>query len=79
LDDLWEIVRPLLPWEPPKPKGGRLRVLDRACLTEIIFVLKTGLPWENLPQEAGRRGSLCFASPRDLFEARGFCQFLSGG
>jgi len=43
-DDLWEIVEPLLPEEPPKPKGGRPRVPDRACLTGIIFVLKTGLP-----------------------------------
>ncbi|HEX8229909.1 MAG TPA: IS5/IS1182 family transposase, partial [Chloroflexia bacterium] len=22
-DELWEIVEPLLPAEPPKPKGGR--------------------------------------------------------
>ena len=52
-DDLWTIVEPLLPEVPPKPKGGRPRVPDRACLTGIIFVLKTGLPWECLPQEMG--------------------------
>jgi transposase len=52
-DELWTIVEPLLPAEPPKPKGGRPRVSDRACLTGIIFVLKTGLPWELLPQEMG--------------------------
>ena len=32
-DELWEIVNPPLPPEPPKPKGGRLRVPDRARLT----------------------------------------------
>jgi transposase len=52
-DELWKIVEPLLPEESPKPKGGRPRVPDRACLTGIIFVLKTGLPWEYLPQEMG--------------------------
>src|SRR5215210_4835272 len=52
-DERWEIVEPLIPPESPKPKGGRPRVPDRACLTGIIFVLKTGLPWEDLPQEMG--------------------------
>lgn len=52
-DDLWAIVAPLLPPEPPKPKGGRPRVPDRAALTGIIFVLKSGIPWEMLPQELG--------------------------
>lgn len=50
-DELWEIVEPLLPPERPKPKGGRPRVPDRACLTGIIFVLRSGIPWEMLPQE----------------------------
>jgi len=52
-DDLWAIVEPLLPPPPPKPKGGRPRVPDRAALTGIIFVLKSGIPWEMLPQELG--------------------------
>ncbi len=52
-DELWAIVEPLVPEERPKPKGGRPRVPNRACLTGIIFVLKTGLPWELLPQELG--------------------------
>jgi transposase len=52
-DDLWTIVEPLIPPEPPKPTGGRPRVPDRACLTGILFVLKTGIPWEWLPQELG--------------------------
>src|ERR671927_1282951 len=52
-DALWEIIEPLLPPEPPKPKGGRPRVSDRAALTGILFVLKSGIPWEMLPQEMG--------------------------
>src|ERR671910_3315690 len=52
-DELWTVVEPLLPEQPPKPKGGRPRVNDRAALTGILFVLKTGIPWEMLPQEMG--------------------------
>ena len=45
-DELWEVIGPLLPEEPPKPKGGsRPRVDDRAALTGILFVLKSGIPF----------------------------------
>ncbi len=47
-DELWKIIEPLLPPETLKPKGGRPRVPDRAALTGIIFVLKSGIPWEML-------------------------------
>jgi transposase len=43
-DALWARIAPLLPPEPPKPKGGRPQVWDRAALTGILFVLKTGSP-----------------------------------
>jgi transposase len=43
-DALWAIVAPLLPPERPKPKGGRPRIPDRAALTGILFVLKSGIP-----------------------------------
>jgi transposase len=65
-DDLWDAIEPLLPPEPPKPKGGRPRVPDRACLTGIIFVLRSGLPWEMLPQELGcGSGMTCWRRLRD--------------
>ncbi|HYI15355.1 MAG TPA: IS5 family transposase [Thermomicrobiales bacterium] len=63
---LWERIEPLLPAEPPKPKGGRPRVPDRACLAGIIFVLKRGIPWEMLPQELGcGSGMTCWRRLRD--------------
>lgn len=69
-DELWEIVEPLLPPEPPKPKGGRPRVPDRACLTGIIFVLKSGISWEMLPQELGcGSGMTCWRRLRDWHAA----------
>ncbi len=57
-DRLWMFIEPLLPVEAPKPKGGRPRVPDRAALTGILFVLKSGIPWEMLPLEMGC-GSEC--------------------
>src|ERR671923_2160741 len=69
-DALWEIIAPLLPPEPPKPTGGRPRVPDRAALTGIIFVLKSGLPWEMLPQEMGcGSGVTCWRRLRDWQKA----------
>jgi|SRR5579859_4041267 len=50
----WAVVAPLLP--PPrcdKLKPRRPRVPDRAALAGILIVLKTGIPWEYLPQEMG--------------------------
>ena len=69
-DELWELIEPLLPPEPPKPKGGRPRIDDRAALTGIVFVLKSGIPWEMLPQEMGcGSGSPCWRRLRDWQEA----------
>src|SRR5680860_347949 len=69
-DDLWAIIAPLLPPEPSKPKGGRPRVPDRAALTGILFVLRSGIPWELLPQEMGcGSGVTCWRRLRDWQEA----------
>ena len=62
-EELWEIIEPLLPEEPPKPNGSRPRVDDRAALTGIVFVLKSGIPWEMLAQEMGcGSGSTCWSA-----------------
>jgi transposase len=69
-DKLWEIVEPLLPHEPPKPEGGRPRIDDRAALSGILFVLKSGIPWEMLPQEMGcGSGVTCWRRLREWHEA----------
>ena len=69
-DELWEIIAPLIPPEPSKPKGGRPRISDRQVLTGILFVLRTGIPWELLPQEMGcGSGMTCWRRLRDWQEA----------
>ena len=51
-DTFWAIVEPILPKHTHSPRG-RPRVSDRTALTGIIFVLRTEIPWEELPQEMG--------------------------
>jgi transposase len=54
-DELWERIEPLLP--PEKPRRfcfpGRRPLDRRKILTGIIFVLKTGITWDDLPAELG--------------------------
>jgi len=61
-DELWNRIEPLLPpLPPPSSKGGRPRVGHRPALAGIVFVLKTGIPWQALPTEMGcGSGSTCW-------------------
>ena len=69
-DELWALVEPLLPSESPKPKGGRPRLNERAAFSGILFVLKSGIPWEMLPAEMGcGSGMTCWRRLRDWQEA----------
>ena len=53
-DELWKIVEPLIPEVKRRKRyPGRRRIPDRNVLTGILYVLKTGVPWEDLPQEMG--------------------------
>lgn len=71
-DGLWELIQPLLP--PPKPRRrlypGRRPLDNRKVLTGILFVLKSGIPWEMLPQEMGcGSGMTCWRRLRKWQEA----------
>jgi transposase len=53
-DGLWEESRPLLPRHKAKAgKRGRPPVSGRACLSGIVFVPRSGIPWEMLPLGMG--------------------------
>ena len=69
-DELWEIIKPVIPQRPPKPNGGRPPVPDRKALTGILFVLKSGIGWEYLPKEMGcGSGMTCWRRLRDWQKA----------
>jgi transposase len=69
-DELWTVVERLLPPVPARPQGGRPRVEDRAALTGILFVLRSGIPWAMLPAEMGcGSGMTCWRRLRDWHAA----------
>src|SRR4051812_14007376 len=69
-DELWSIVEPLLP--PSKPRRfrypGRRPVDNRVALTAILFVLKSGIAWEDVPQELGCCGMTAWNKLREWQE-----------
>ena len=70
-DELWTIIEPYIPIRPRRKRNpGRKPVPDRACLTGILFVLMSGIPWEMLPQEMGcGSGMTCWRRLRDWEKA----------
>ena len=65
-DALWAEIEPLLPPPRLRPKGGRPPVPSGAVLGGILFVLKSGIPWEMLPREMGcGSGMTCWRRLRD--------------
>src|SRR4051812_13500580 len=71
-DGLWDRIAPLLP--PPKPRRyrypGRRPIDDRAALAGIVFVLKTGIAWNQLPAAVvGCSGVTCWRRLRDWTKA----------
>ena len=67
-EELWQLIEPILPPLKPRRKRhpGRKPISNRQALTGILFVLKTGIPWEYLPQELGcGSGMTCWRRLRD--------------
>jgi len=66
-DALWTIIEPHIPVKKRRTRNpGRKPVPDRAVLAGILFVLRSGIPWEMLPQEMGCGcGMTCWRRLRD--------------
>ena len=60
-DKLWAAVQPHIPAVSASKKGGRPRIGDRATFSGILFILKYGIPWDDLPPELGYgSGTTCW-------------------
>ncbi|NYE44808.1 transposase [Streptomyces fulvorobeus] len=71
-DDLWERIAPLLPVRPPRRHRypGRLPADDRAALRGIVYVLRKGVSWRDVPAElVGCSGVTAWRRLRDWTEA----------
>lgn len=51
-DAQWARLEPLLP--PQKPKTGRINKPHRKVINGILWILRTGAPWEDLPRRYGK-------------------------
>ena len=70
-DKLWEIIEPIIPKKKRRFRyPGRKRLSDKAVLKGILFVLKTGIGWEDFPKELGcGSGMTCWRRLRDWQQA----------
>jgi transposase len=50
-DEQWERLKPLLPAQ--KPKTGRPNLDHRQIINGILWILRTGAPWRDLPDRYG--------------------------
>jgi|SRR5690554_4290002 transposase len=50
-EEQWQKIEPLLPKPKKSRKGGRPPADNRACLEGILWVLRSGARWQDLPKE----------------------------
>ena len=48
-NDQWKLLEPLLPKARLSPKGGRPAINNRQVLEGILWVLRTGARWQDMP------------------------------
>jgi transposase len=71
-DELWDRIAPLLPARPARRHlhPGRLPVPDRVALAGIIYVLRKGVAWRDVPSTVvGCSGVTAWRRLRDWTEA----------
>jgi transposase len=50
-DEQWTAIEPLLPGKPGDP--GRTAQDNRSFVNAVMWLLRTGAPWRNLPERFG--------------------------
>ena len=67
-DKQWKILEPLFPDPINSPKGGQKRAPNRACLEGILWLLRTGARWQDMPDRYPS-GSTCWRRLQEWQEA----------
>lgn len=75
-DDLWTLIEPLLPLPKRRRKryAGRKPIATRKALTGILYVLRSGVPWNMLPKEMGCGSGMTCWRRLKAWQARGVWQ-----
>jgi len=58
-DEQWQRIAPYFPRHLPSPQGGRPRADDRECLEGILWLVRTGSRWQDIPVDLPS-GSTCW-------------------
>ena len=66
-DGQWRKIEPLIPKKPVGRKGGRPRTDDRLVFEGILWILRTGARWKDLP-ERHPNPSTCWRRLREWYE-----------
>lgn len=71
-DELWELIAPLLPVKKHRFRHpGRKPIDNQKALSAVLVVLRTGIPWEHLPQEVGRGSGMTAWRRLDAWQKQG--------
>jgi transposase len=62
-DPQWKKIQPLLP-KVKRHRRGRPPKVNRVVLEGILWVLKTGARWRDIPSDIGVSGSVCWKRMR---------------
>jgi len=49
-DEQWNLISDLFPEQPVGPKGGRPTVASRPCVEGVLWILRSGARWKDLPK-----------------------------
>lgn len=49
-DNQWFLIEDLFDWQPPTRVGGRPPIQPRAVLEALLWMLRNGGPWKDLPK-----------------------------
>lgn len=57
-DELWNLVEKIIPKKKKSAQGGRPPLDDRKVLAGVIYRLRTGISWHDLPPMYGAKSSV---------------------
>ena len=67
-DEQWDLISEFFPEPPNRPQGGRPPCPARPCVEGILWMLRSGAPWKDLPKQFPS-SSTCWRRHKEWTEA----------